>query len=61
MLILSVCGTLVRRFMLAAHDLGMTRGDWAFLDVEIFQVSFPFPLYRHCPKFFPFLEPCSND
>lgn len=37
-LILSVRGVLVRKFMLAAHDLGMTRGDWAFLDVEIFQV-----------------------
>lgn len=36
--ILSVRGTLVRRFMLAAHELGMTRGDWAFLDVEIFHV-----------------------
>ncbi|TGZ50130.1 Guanylate cyclase [Temnothorax longispinosus] len=38
--ILSVRGTLVRRFMLAAHDLGMTRGDWAFLDVEIFHGSY---------------------
>lgn len=26
--------------MLAAHELGMTRGDWAFLDVEIFQVRY---------------------
>lgn len=25
--------------MLAAHDLEMTKGDWAFLDVEIFQVK----------------------
>jgi hypothetical protein len=24
--------------MLAAHELEMTRGDWAFLDVEIFHV-----------------------
>ncbi|XP_043512198.1 atrial natriuretic peptide receptor 1 isoform X1 [Frieseomelitta varia] len=39
-LILSVRGTLVRKFMLAAHDLEMTRGDWAFLDVEIFQGSY---------------------
>ncbi|XP_024887866.1 atrial natriuretic peptide receptor 1 isoform X2 [Temnothorax curvispinosus] len=38
--ILSVRGTLVRRFMLAAHELGMTRGDWAFLDVEIFHGSY---------------------
>lgn len=38
-LILSVRGILVRKFMLAAHDLEMTRGDWAFLDVEIFQVK----------------------
>lgn len=38
-LILSVRGTLVRKFMLAAHDLEMTKGDWAFLDVEIFQVK----------------------
>lgn len=36
--ILSVRGVLVRKFMLAAHALGMTRGDWTFLDVEIFQV-----------------------
>ncbi|XP_066996048.1 atrial natriuretic peptide receptor 1 [Anabrus simplex] len=34
--ILSVRGTLVRKFMLAAHSLGMTKGDWVFLDVEIF-------------------------
>ncbi|XP_058797480.1 atrial natriuretic peptide receptor 1 isoform X1 [Phymastichus coffea] len=38
--ILSVRGTLVRRFMLAAHRLDMTRGDWTFLDVEIFQGSY---------------------
>lgn len=38
--ILSVRGQLVRKFMLAAHQLGMTKGDWTFLDVEIFQVSF---------------------
>lgn len=36
--ILSVRGMLVRKFMLAAHALGMTKGDWTFLDVEIFQV-----------------------
>ncbi|RZF32953.1 hypothetical protein LSTR_LSTR000823 [Laodelphax striatellus] len=35
--ILSVRGVLVRKFMLAAHSLGMTRGDWTFLDVEIVQ------------------------
>jgi atrial natriuretic peptide receptor A len=40
-LILSVRGQLVRKFMLAAHQLGMTKGEWTFLDVEIFQVSFP--------------------
>ncbi|KAG8227358.1 hypothetical protein J437_LFUL003347 [Ladona fulva] len=38
--ILSVRGHLVRRFMLAAHSLGMTAGDWIFLDVEIFQGSY---------------------
>lgn len=38
-LILSVRGVLVRKFMLAAHALGMTRGEWTFLDVEIFQVT----------------------
>lgn len=38
-IILSVRGQLVRKFMLAAHQLGMTKGDWIFLDVEIFQVS----------------------
>jgi hypothetical protein len=37
-LILSVRGVLVRKFMLAAYNLEMTRGDWTFLDVEIFQV-----------------------
>lgn len=37
--ILSVRGQLVRKFMLAAHQLGMTKGDWVFLDVEIFQVN----------------------
>ncbi|XP_069678523.1 atrial natriuretic peptide receptor 1 isoform X2 [Periplaneta americana] len=36
-LILSVRGVLVRKFMLAAYALGMTRGEWTFLDVEIFQ------------------------
>jgi len=25
--------------MLAAHKLGMTKGDWAFLDVELVQVN----------------------
>lgn len=29
----------MRKFMLAAYSLGMTRGDWTFLDVEIFQVD----------------------
>ncbi|XP_045460026.1 atrial natriuretic peptide receptor 1 [Harmonia axyridis] len=38
--ILSVRGVLVRKFMLVAHDLGMTKGDWIFLDVEIFQGSY---------------------
>ena len=37
--ILSVRGVLVRKFMLAALELGMTKGDWTFLDVEIFNVS----------------------
>lgn len=37
--ILSVRGQLVRKFMLAAHQLGMTKGEYVFLDVEIFQVS----------------------
>lgn len=37
--ILSVRGLLVRKFMLAAHAMGMTNGDWTFLDVEIFPVS----------------------
>jgi atrial natriuretic peptide receptor A len=39
-LILSVRGQLVRKFMLAAYQLGMTKGEWVFLDVEIFQVSY---------------------
>lgn len=42
--ILSVRGTLVRQCMIAAHNLGMTRGDWAFLDVEIVQVKEIFKL-----------------
>lgn len=41
-LILSVRGALVRKFMLSAHDLGMTKGDWTFLDVEIFKVRIEF-------------------
>lgn len=36
--ILCVRGTLVRKCMLAAHKLGMTKGDWVFLDVELVQV-----------------------
>lgn len=38
--ILSVRGTLVRRCMIAAHSLSMTRGDFTFLDVEIVQVRY---------------------
>ncbi|XP_055376635.1 atrial natriuretic peptide receptor 1 isoform X2 [Condylostylus longicornis] len=38
--ILSVRGILIRKFMLAAHSLEMTKGDWTFLDVEIFQSSY---------------------
>uniref|UniRef100_A0A034VK64 Atrial natriuretic peptide receptor 1 n=2 Tax=Bactrocera dorsalis TaxID=27457 RepID=A0A034VK64_BACDO len=38
--ILSLRGELVRKFMLAAYTLGMTNGDWVFLDVEIFQSSY---------------------
>ncbi|XP_002006469.3 atrial natriuretic peptide receptor 1 isoform X2 [Drosophila mojavensis] len=38
--ILSVRGVLVRKFMLAAHSLGMTNGEWVFLDVEIFQSAY---------------------
>nr|XP_017002067.2 receptor-type guanylate cyclase gcy-28 isoform X2 [Drosophila takahashii] len=38
--ILSVRGVLVRKFMLAAHSLGMTNGEWVFLDVEIFQSEY---------------------
>ncbi|XP_068144161.1 atrial natriuretic peptide receptor 1 [Drosophila tropicalis] len=38
--ILSVRGVLVRKFMLAAHNLGMTNGEWVFLDVEIFQSAY---------------------
>lgn len=37
--ILCVRGTLVRKCMLAAHKLGMTKGEWAFLDVELVQVG----------------------
>lgn len=39
-LILSVRGVLVRKFMLAAHSMGMTKGDWVFLDVEIFKGNY---------------------
>ncbi|XP_055547938.1 atrial natriuretic peptide receptor 1 isoform X1 [Wyeomyia smithii] len=39
-IILSVRGSLVRKFMLSAHRLGMTRGEFTFLDVEIFQNSY---------------------
>lgn len=37
--ILSVRGVLVRKFMLAAYSLEMTKGEYVFLDVEIFQVN----------------------
>jgi atrial natriuretic peptide receptor A len=37
--ILSVRGQLMRKFMLAAHQLGMTKGEWVFFDVEIFLVN----------------------
>lgn len=40
--ILSVRGRLVRTFMLTAQELGMTKGGWTFLDVEIFQVKVNF-------------------
>ena len=36
MIVLSVSGDSVRRFMLAAHDLGYTNGEYVFLDVELF-------------------------
>ncbi|XP_050541840.1 atrial natriuretic peptide receptor 1 isoform X2 [Daktulosphaira vitifoliae] len=36
-IILCVRGTLVRKCMLAAHKIGMTKGEWAFLDVELVQ------------------------
>lgn len=36
--ILCVRGTLVRKCMLSAHKLGMTKGEWVFLDVELVQV-----------------------
>ncbi|XP_070492916.1 atrial natriuretic peptide receptor 1 isoform X2 [Chironomus tepperi] len=39
-IILSVRGQLVRKFMIAAYELGMTKGDWTFLDVEIFQSAY---------------------
>ncbi|CAH0550985.1 unnamed protein product [Brassicogethes aeneus] len=38
--ILSVRGPLVRKFMIAAHGLDMTKGDYTFLDVEIFPGSY---------------------
>ncbi|XP_055592109.1 atrial natriuretic peptide receptor 1 isoform X2 [Uranotaenia lowii] len=38
--ILSVRGSLVRKFMLSAHRLDMTKGEFTFLDVEIFQSSY---------------------
>ena len=36
--ILSLQENLVREFMLKAHSKGLTKGDWAFLDVELFKV-----------------------
>lgn len=49
--ILSVRGRLVRKFMLAAHDLGMTRGDYIFLDVEIFQVRETMMMTKNSTQF----------
>lgn len=37
--ILSLQESLVREFMLKAHERGLTKGEWAFLDVELFKVS----------------------
>ncbi|XP_059472834.1 atrial natriuretic peptide receptor 1 isoform X1 [Neocloeon triangulifer] len=39
-IILSVRGPLTRNFLLEAYYLNMTRGDWAFLDVELFENSY---------------------
>ena len=36
MIVLSVSGDSVRRFMLAALDLGYINGEYVFLDVELF-------------------------
>lgn len=38
-IILSVRGTLTRNFLLEAYYLNMTKGEWAFLDVELYEVS----------------------
>lgn len=47
-MILCVRGSLVRKCMLAAHKLGMTKGEWAFLDVVLVQV-------KHCANIVIFL------
>jgi len=44
-IILSVRGTLTRNFLLEAYYLNMTKGDWAFLDVELYEVSSLFILF----------------
>lgn len=53
--VLCVRGPLVREFMLTAHSLEMTNGDYIFLDVEIFQVRihqvFNFLWYDHQVKY----------
>ncbi|XP_017774638.1 PREDICTED: receptor-type guanylate cyclase gcy-28-like [Nicrophorus vespilloides] len=39
-MILSIRASLVRKFMLAAHGLGMTKGDWVFMDLEMYKGSY---------------------
>ncbi len=36
----------MREFMLKAYTKGLTGGDWAFLDVELFKVISVIPLFR---------------
>ena len=36
-IILSVAGNRIRDFMLTAHSMGFTNGDYVFMDVELFK------------------------
>ena len=45
-IVLCVAGNDVRNFLLTAHDLGFTNGDFVFMDVELFRFKGIIYLYK---------------